>query len=167
MTINEQKAIEILLSGGVIGIPTDTIYGFACLQGYEEKIYKLKKRNLSKPLITMVNSIDYFGEVDSVLYEMMNKVWPGSTTLIFDVEGVNTSYRIPKEQNLLNLLTKLNLPIYSTSANISGEAPCLTCEEFEDNFPNVGLLAEPIITIKSGTPSSILLYNKGVFQKIR
>jgi L-threonylcarbamoyladenylate synthase len=167
MTITEQEAIAILLDGGVIGIPTDTIYGFACLQGYEDQIYNLKLRDLNKPLITMVDSTDYFSEVEPALRKMMNQVWPGSTTLIFDVNGVNTSYRIPNEENLLSLLAKLKLPIFSTSANISGEAPSLTREEFESSFPSVGLLSESIFTIKSGTPSTILLYNKGVFEKIR
>lgn len=167
MTITQEMAIDILKSGGVIGIPTDTIYGFACLPGYEDKIYDLKQRDLNKPLITMIDSIDYFVDVEPLVFEKMQEVWPGSTTLIFDVNGINTSYRIPGEKNLLNLLIELRLPIYSTSANISGEEPSLTREEFAKNFPNIGLLAEPITTIKSGTPSTILLYNKGVFQKIR
>ena len=84
MTITEQEAIAILLDGGVIGIPTDTIYGFACLQGYEDQIYNLKLRDLNKPLITMVDSTDYFSEVEPALRKMMNQVWPGSTTLIFE-----------------------------------------------------------------------------------
>ena len=167
MKVDQKSAIKILKNGGVIGIPTDTVYGFASLKEYSDKIYEIKKRDKNKKLITMINSIDYFDNLDSFLLESMKLNWPGSTTYIFDYNNEMTSFRIPDEINLLNLLNELGCGILTTSANISGNEPCLTSFEFENTFPDVPLLEESIYTIKSGTPSTILLYNNNVLEKIR
>ncbi|MGL5021218.1 MAG: Sua5/YciO/YrdC/YwlC family protein [Mycoplasmatales bacterium] len=167
MIVDQKNAIEILKNGGVIGIPTDTVYGFASLKEYGDKIYEIKKRDKNKKLITMINNIDYFSNLDDFLIESMKLNWPGSTTYIFDYKNEMTSFRIPDEINLLNLLNELECGILTTSANISGNKPCLTSFEFETTFPDVPLLEESIYTIKSGTPSTILLYNNKVLKKIR
>ena len=159
MVIKLNEAIEKLEAGQVVGVPTDTVYGFACLDFAIDKIYELKGRGRDKKIIRMVSKKEMLNVRDQDLLKLMNEVWPGQTTLIFDYEGSMESFRIPKEENLLNLLSEVKKQLYVTSANESGETACLTKEEFEIRFPNVPLLEEVLECSKSNTPSKILLYN--------
>ncbi len=165
MTIEE--AIIRLEAGEVIGVPTDTIYGLSSLIPYGEKIYEIKQRDKSKKLITMISSSDDLNITDQVLLKKMNEVWPGAVTLIFEYEGEMTSFRIPNEPNLLALLEKLGKPIYTTSANISGEDPVSSRDEFYSTFPKLGLVDEDMKCVKSSIPSEIYIYKNAKFERIR
>lgn len=161
------KEAEILLRNGyVVGVPTDTVYGFAALEGYEAKIYHLKGRNRKKKLITMLANMDDLNVTNKLKKEFI-KNWPGKVTYVFEEEQELKSYRIPKEANLLLLLKESNLKILTTSANKSGDEPCLSAEEFERRFPKVPLLEEPIKVIKGKQPSKIFVYNRGIKIRIR
>lgn len=167
MTISIEEAVNRLERGEVIGVPTDTVYGLSSLKPFGDKIYQVKGRKKEKKLVTMVSSIEMLDDVDETLKAKMEDVWPGAVTLIYDVEGELTSFRIPDEPNLLALLEALGKPIFTTSANISGEPACLSREEFEVVFPNIGLLAEEINTTKTNTPSEIYIYEENQFERIR
>ncbi len=167
MIINEKKAMELLLAGEVIGIPTDTVYGLACLEAYEDKIYKIKKRDANKKLITIIDDISFFKNIDPKLFALMENLWPGDTTIIFDYYGNSIGFRIPDDPNLLSLLGNLQLPIKTTSANVSNSNPCTTKDEFILNFPNIPLLKEKKIKHKTCKPSKIIVYNNSKIKKIR
>lgn len=159
VVIKLNEAIERLQLGEVIGVPTDTVYGFASLEFSVDKIYKLKGREMNKKIIKMISSKEILKIKDNDLLKLMDEVWPGATTIIFDHNGSMESFRIPNEKNLLKLLSEINVPVYVTSANESGEKPCVTRKEFEKKFPKVPLLEEIVECSKSNTPSKILLYN--------
>lgn len=165
MTI--EQAIVKLESGEVIGVPTDTVYGLSSLPAYGDKIYEVKQRDKTKKLITMISSIDTLDIDDQVLLNKMKQVWPGAVTLIFEYEGEMRSFRIPDEPNLLELLTKLGKPIYTTSANISGQDPATSREQFNEQFPNLELLDEKEKCEKSSVPSEIYVYKNAKFERIR
>ncbi len=171
MVCKQKEIIKALKNGEVVGIPTDTVYGFAVLEEFSHKVYELKKRPLSKKLISFVPSIDFIGNLDEIskkeLEEFSFKYWPGANTLIFLKEGELTSFRIPNEQNVLNLLDELGCIILTTSANISGEKTCLTKEEFEESFPNIKLLEEKFVSKKQNEASNIYVIRKDSIQKIR
>lgn len=167
MNISVDEAITRLNNGEVIGVPTDTIYGVSSLREFGSEIYKIKQRDKSKKLITMISSIDQLTIEDDVLLEKMNEVWPGKVTLIFEYEGEMQSFRIPNEPNLLQLLEKLGKPIYTTSANISGCKPCQDRVQFEQTFSDIGLLNEEIKSTKSSIPSEIYVYKDTKFERIR
>ncbi len=167
MDISINQAAELLKSGEVIGVPTDTIYGVSSLTDFGDKIYEVKKRDRSKKLVTMISDVSQINVTDKVLLDKMNEVWPGAVTLIFDYEGEMTSFRIPAEPNLLKLIDKVGKPIFTTSANISGEEPCLSRQQFKLVFPEMGLLEEQIVAPKSSVPSEIYIYTNGEFERIR
>lgn len=167
MDITLEEAIKRLLNGEVIGVPTDTVYGLSSLRQYGHKIFEVKQRDHSKKLITMINSIDELEISDNTLRSKMQEVWPGKVTLIYEVDGELTSYRIPNEPNLLKLLGELGKPIFTTSANISGFDPCLTREKFKQTFPTIGLLEEKEKSEKSSVPSKIYIYDGNGFERIR
>lgn len=166
MRCSEKEAIILLKKGYVIGIPTDTIYGFAALEEYEHKIYQKKGRNPKKKLITMLSENVKFN-IDRKLKWEMIKNWPGKVTYVFEEHGKLTSYRIPDEKNVTTMLANSGLRIKTTSANKSGDEPCLSREEFYRRFPDVPLLDEVQTSEKTLSPSKIYVYNRGKKIRIR
>lgn len=160
MRVSEKEAEELLRLGYVVGIPTDTVYGFSVLEECQNKIYNLKKRDRDKKLITFVSTTKQIGKVDEFneeeLIKLSEKYWPGANTLIFKQLGVWESYRIPKEPNTLNFLKKLDLKVLTTSANISGESPVLSESEFEQRFPEIPVLEKRQTSFQSGKPSTVM-----------
>ena len=62
----EKKAIvDILLAGGIVAFPTDTVFGLACMMDKKamDKVYGAKGRSFDKPLPMMCNSLDMIKEV--------------------------------------------------------------------------------------------------------
>lgn len=166
MICNIREAEILLKKGQVIGVPTDTVYGLASLEEYEYKIYQIKGRNRKKKLITMLSNEEEL-KVDNKLRKEFTKNWPGKVTYIFEEFGRLISYRKPNEPNLQRLLSRENIRLKTTSANISGNEPCLTKEEFEETFPSIPLLEEKIKCEKGNQPSKIIVYNRSKKFKIR
>src|SRR3989338_7373109 len=82
------KAISVLKKGGVVIVPTDTVYGFIADAGNKKavkKIYKIKKRPKAKPLPVFVSSIKMarqLAEIDASQFKILRKYWPGKYTFI-------------------------------------------------------------------------------------
>lgn len=132
-----RKATDIMLSGGIILYPTDTIWGIGCDATNPEavaRIYAIKQRQDSKALITLVDSdfmvqqyIDNVPEVAWQLIECTTK----PTTIIYDgahgvahnllAEDGTLAMRITTEEFSRQLCRRMRRPIVSTSANISGK----------------------------------------------
>ena len=132
-----ENALEVLKKGGVILYPTDTVWGIGCdatNAGAVEKVYKLKKRNETKAMICLVNSVrmleQYVQEVPEPAYDIID-FSDKPTTIIYDkplrvannlVAADDTlAIRVVKEKFCEQLIYKFRKPLVSTSANISGE----------------------------------------------
>ena len=84
-----KEAVERLRSGGVVAIPTETVYGLAAevtnLQAIQE-VFFLKRRPSDNPLIVHGSSLKQLSEISKPLTELelsiINKFWPGPLTLI-------------------------------------------------------------------------------------
>lgn len=132
---------DIFKLGGVVAYPTDTIYGLGCVindTNAINRIYKIKKRSKEKSLIILVKSYcmlkKYFyvsQRQDRILRDYW-QVGKRPTTLILRPRDIvpkelinkngGCAVRIPiNSEFLIHLLRKINLPIISTSLNISGE----------------------------------------------
>lgn len=166
MKCNIKEAIILLEKGYVIGIPTDTVYGFAVLEKYAYKIYDLKGRNRKKKLITMLASHEQL-DVNKRIKKEFETNWPGKVTYIFEEKGELKSYRIPQEPNLFKLLEESGMNLLTTSANYSGEEPALSASEFEMRFRNIPLLEEKVKFTKGLTPSKIYICSRTTKIKIR
>jgi len=184
--INEvEKAYKVLISGGVILYPTDTIWGLGCDASNDEAIIKLnniKKRDNSNPMLSLINSSEM---LESYLYKKPNNLdkilneFDGPTTFIYNnpkniskllISKDNTvAFRIV-DHNFCNILIdRLNKPIVSTSANIHNKRHPNSYKEIDDcilkgvdyivNLPNESF---------GKLPSSIVNINdKGEINKIR
>lgn len=131
------KCIEVLKSGGVILYPTDTVWGLGCDATNEKavkKIYKIKNREDSKSLITIVSSDSmlqrYVENVPNLAWDIMDLatkpttiIYPNAKNLAKNCIASDRTVGIRMiKQGFANQLTyKFNKPIISTSANISGE----------------------------------------------
>ncbi|MCX8094879.1 MAG: L-threonylcarbamoyladenylate synthase [Caldisericia bacterium] len=133
--INEIK--KILENGGVGIIPTDTVYGL-CVNALNKeaikRIYKIKKRDLNKPLVLFVKNRDEiknYGIVNDKCIKIIEKYIPGMITIVLKKKNPSFSIslkkfetigiRIPDDQFIISLLNSLDFPLATTSANISGE----------------------------------------------
>jgi L-threonylcarbamoyladenylate synthase len=140
----------ILASGGVIVFPTDTIYGLlanALDEAAIAKIYKIKKRNINKPISVLVRDIQMAKKVaciDSRAEEILAKIWPDSVTVILrKKEAVpyiltageeNVAVRISSNPFIKSLFGGIDFPITATSANISGEENLLLADKIREKF---------------------------------
>lgn len=132
------QAVEILLSEGILALPTETVYGLAGLASSEiaiQKIYEVKNRPAINPLISHYASIDEMKkdvEVNELAEKLLEKFSPGPLTLVLKRKtnsrisklacaGLDTAaVRIPNHKVCLEVLTKVNAPVVTPSANPSG-----------------------------------------------
>lgn len=160
-------AKKIILSGGLVVYPTDTLYALGCNALNEKailRVYEVKKRPLSNPLPIAVASLEMmkrYAYVDERAEKLAKKFLPGALTLVLKkketlpkvlTSGLDkVAIRIPAHKLALKLIEFLDFPLVTTSANISGKAPPASVEEVKikaDYIINGGKL--------EGTPSTIV-----------
>ena len=129
-------AIAVLRAGGVVALPTETVYGLATLwrdSTAREKIYLLKHRPGNKQLQMLAANLSDAFEAgllsDSRLDAIAQRFWPGPLTVVSHAnDGTTIGLRIPAHPFVRNLLQRLGEPLACTSANLSGEAPGLDAQ---------------------------------------
>lgn len=132
------EAGRILKSGGLVGIPTETVYGLAAnaLDGAAvAKIFEAKGRPQDNPLIVHIADLD---ELDSltayvppVVYDLADAFWPGPLTIILEKSdiipdevsaGLSTvAIRMPSHPVAREIIRSAGVPLAAPSANTSGK----------------------------------------------
>tara|TARA_B100001113_G_scaffold98017_1_gene78919 strand:- start:884 stop:1837 length:954 start_codon:yes stop_codon:yes gene_type:complete len=137
--------------GGLVAIPTETVYGLggnALNSKTIEKIFSLKNRPNNDPLICHTYSIDqvekYVKNIPKTAYKLAEKFWPGPLTLIFEKENIipdittanlsTVGFRIPKKKITLDLFMNLEYPIAAPSANKFGYISPTKTDHILNNF---------------------------------
>ena len=148
---NIDFAKDKLDKGGLVAIPTETVYGLggnALNLESVDKIFNLKNRPSNDPLICHTNSISkiekYVNEIPDVAYKLAEKFWPGPLTLIFEKKEIipnkttsnlkTVGFRIPNKEITLDLLKNLDYPISAPSANKFGYISPTRTEHIFKNF---------------------------------
>ncbi len=133
-----ERAADILLTGGTVIFPTDTVYGLganALDNNAVEKIYKIKGRDEKKPINVLIADYEDILKVAEIPSreegKLMEKFWPGSLTIILKRKagvadkaaagGETIGIRMPKNELARNLIREVGFPIATTSANLSGD----------------------------------------------
>ena len=145
-----KRVIEVLKKGGVIGYPTDTIYGIGCdLFNKEaiERIYRLKKYNRNKPLsfiCSNLKDISRYAYVSNYAYKTMRRLLPGAYTFILEATKLvpkmvmtkqkTVGIRVPDNPICLALVRELGHPIISTSVYRPDEELYSDPREIEERF---------------------------------
>ena len=144
------EVVAALRDGGVVVIPTDTVYGLACLPRLGDavhSIFELKGRPDDKPLPVLgdgVGALEAVAVFDDRAAELARRFWPGPLTLVLprtpgffhDLGGDDSStvaVRVPQSAVTLELLSQTG-PLATTSANRSGEPPATSIAEARSVF---------------------------------
>ena len=131
------EAAEILLNGGLVAFPTETVYGLganAMDPGAVAKIYDAKGRPSDNPLIVHIARASSIGELTPILtpkiIRLIDNFWPGPLTIVLEKKptvpdittgGLSTvAIRMPDDPVALELIKKSGCPVAAPSANISG-----------------------------------------------
>ena len=144
------EAGECLKSGGIIAIPTDTVYGLGAdpfNADAVQRLYTLKGRPDGKPIPLVLSSVDDVYRVAQNLpdyfFHLTDRFWPGGLTIIVEAKdllpvltaGGNTvGIRIPDNPLLLRILKTFGGPAAITSANLSGEPPATSPQEIGEEL---------------------------------
>ncbi len=145
-----EHAMFTLLEGGIIAVPTDTVYGIAADATNAEaveRLYRIKGRDRQKALAILVHSTEMLSRLvtrfPEKVEELMDRFWPGSLTMIFPkplgaLAGVSATksigVRIPDHNTTLALISMVARPLATTSANLAGQNPATTAEEVVSIF---------------------------------
>ncbi len=148
------QAAKFLKDGGVVSLPTETVYSLsvnALDDSAVQKIYQLKGRRRDNPLALFVGNLGQaaqivkFNKYAEILAEAF---LPGPLTIILPRkqntpiapsvnEGLNTlAVRMPQNETTLAILNKVNIPIVGTSANPSGLQAAINAMQVKDYFLN-------------------------------
>ena len=147
------KSAEILNHGGLVAIPTETVYGLAA-NGLDPtavaKIFEAKNRPFFDPLILHIANFDALTQIVSDVPQkakkLMEHFWPGpltfvlpKSTLVPDLvtSGHNTvAVRMPNHPIAIQLLSQLSFPLAAPSANPFGYVSPTTAQHVQDQLGN-------------------------------
>ena len=175
-----EKIVEVYEKGGIIGFPTDTVYGLGCdpfNNDSTSKIFELKNRDGGKkfPILGITkNELEKIVEFNSDAEKIAETFWPGQVTLLLPIRkeienkienNGKLAVRVPGNECVLSILKHCKL-IVGTSANISGEKSILDSTELKIKLPNVDVLVDGGKIVSSGE-STIIDFVNGELKMIR
>jgi len=139
-----REAGRLVLGGGVIVYPTDTVYGLGCdpMNGLAaERLFTIKGRG-GKPVPVLCDGFDSASRLvrlSGVALRLAKKYWPGALTIVLPLmmelpelihQGSGTlAVRVPNSRRCLELISACGGYLIGTSANKSGKPACRTAHE--------------------------------------
>ena len=157
---NIRKAKKIILSGGLIGMPTETVYGLGA-NGLNpnavKEIFKVKGRPTDNPLIAHVHKNYDISKLVVVeqeyVYKLIKLFMPGPLTLVLKSKGVvckeavcggsTLAIRMPSHKGCQKFLKAVNLPIVAPSANLSKHTSPVTAKQvYNDLYGFIPLILD-------------------------
>lgn len=149
-----------MAAGGVVGIPTETVYGLAADAGNEaavHSIFEAKGRPQDNPLIVHISDISQLQplvrEIPELALKIAEKYWPGPLTMIFPKSdripsatsgGLDTvAVRMPKSPAARAIIDACGFPLAAPSANLSGSPSPTTAQHvFKDMNGRIPLIID-------------------------
>src|SRR5258708_2814847 len=134
-----EEIAAMLESGGVVLLPTDTIYGLHAVAGNADavaKIAAMKGRDAGKPFLLLASSTAQLEALGCVVPPIMNDIWPSPLTAVLQQAVRTLAPRIPMVPWLRRRAERIG-PLVSTSANPSGEPPITSPSELAETLQNV------------------------------
>ena len=145
LTLNDtaiRDATDIINSGGLVAIPTETVYGLGANALDEDacaKVYAVKGRPSDNPLIMHISDVAMLDsivkDVPPAAEKLIQAFWPGPLTIILNRKNVprgtfldTVAVRMPKSPIALRLIDLAGVPIAAPSANISGRPSPTTAQ---------------------------------------
>jgi L-threonylcarbamoyladenylate synthase len=145
------RAGKILESGGLVAIPTETVYGLAgnaLNENAVSQIFLVKNRPAFDPLIVHVSGADqlpaYADEIPAVVNRLTEAFWPGPLTILLKRKNIlpdlvtsgleRAGFRCPAHPLTLELLRNLSFPLAAPSANPFGYISPTTADHVEQQL---------------------------------
>jgi L-threonylcarbamoyladenylate synthase len=139
------KAVAVLRNGGVIAMPTDTLYALtaaAADAAAVRRVFAIKGREQGRPLPLFVSGIEMaarIAELNDAARRLATKFWPGQLTIViskhedYDSEALAGSQtvglRVPDNAVARAVVESLDAPVTGTSANVSGGPDPVSADE--------------------------------------
>jgi L-threonylcarbamoyladenylate synthase len=145
------EAVRVVKSGGVVAIPTDTVYGLGCDPSSDEavgRLFEVKNRQ-AKPVPLLCSDLGVAeGIVDfnGVARKLAELHWPGALTIVapikkdsnlsplLDQGSGNLGVRVPDSEVCVALAGKVGGAVTGTSANLSGQPSCRTAAQVVESL---------------------------------
>jgi len=139
-----KEAANVLSNGGLVIIPTETVYGIAASllnKKTLDRLYEIKKRPKDKPFslhIVEKNEVEELAkDIPVCAYKLMDRFWPGPLTLILkakDTTSLGKQYptiglRMPDNKIATSVIGLAGVPVVCPSANISGNPAAVNFQD--------------------------------------
>jgi tRNA threonylcarbamoyl adenosine modification protein (Sua5/YciO/YrdC/YwlC family) len=184
-----RMAAQALRDGGLLALPTDTVYGLGC--GLTEKkamerLYQLKRVDKGHPMALLCadfSSLTQFAQVSTPAYKIMRHLLPGPFTFVLPATHLvpklmlmkqhTVGIRVPDNKIVQDLVKELGAPIINTSAEVPDHGLFLEAEDIEESLGHQlafvidgGRLPDERSTVIDLTTNEpiILRQGKGVFE---
>jgi tRNA threonylcarbamoyl adenosine modification protein (Sua5/YciO/YrdC/YwlC family) len=147
-TDTPSRLCDVLSAGGVVVVPTDTLYGLSASisnrRGYE-RIVSVKGSGAGRRFLYLAAGVDmvelYIEGWGCASRRVLERVWPAPLTGVFRSGGKSpgwvgetVAFRVPLHARLRAVIGALGEPILSTSINEAGEAPLGDVDVIEERF---------------------------------
>ena len=179
-----KKAINVLQNGGIVLLPTDTVFGICCRIDNKEslgRLFTIKKRDEHQAVPILVSSTDmvqeYVEEVPQGVEKLMEDYWPGGLTIVLKAkkervlplvrgDGDTVGLRIPDLLSTFQIIEQLGVPLVGTSANFHGN-PSVT--KWKDLDPELVKLVDYVLEEDSlgGVASTVVDCSKNPWKILR
>lgn len=182
-TVHEIERVRVALErGGLVAMPTETVYGLAARADLREALARLSAAKSRPPSEALTwhagnaGALDRFPRASPLARRLAAKYWPGPLTLVLPgvPSGLElvarddwTGVRVPAQLATAGILAALPFPVVLSSANRHGEPPATAADDVERAF------AEHIELVVDGGPSrlressSVLRLGRGRFELLR
>lgn len=152
------RAVQILRDGGIIGYPTDTVYGLGCAvtkKSAIERLYQVKGMPKGKSLALIcpdLSDIAKYAVVENQVYRVLKHHLPGPYCFILPAtrevpkmllsKQKTIGIRVPDHPVAHALVTELGEPLISTTAAPPGEDPLVDPWEIRETFHGLEMVLD-------------------------
>lgn len=157
-----EEARKTLAAGGIVIVPTETVYGVACdpaAPGAMEKLAKAKGRDGDKPIARLAANSEQVAATatnwNAGLQALSDRYWPGPLTIVLETSAGWTGYRIPDHPVALALAHACGRTLALTSANLSGDPDTKTAKEAMASI-KADLVLDSGLSAKEAIPSTVI-----------
>lgn len=179
-----KAAADILRGGGIVGIPTETVYGLAADARNVEavrSIFEAKGRPQDNPLIVHISNMDMLPplvrEIPPIALKLAERFWGGPLTMIFpksDIIPSTTSggldtvaVRMPSSEAARAIIDACGFPLAAPSANLSGKpSPTTAKHVFDDMDGKISLIIDGG-ECSVGVESTVICFKSGKIHILR
>jgi tRNA threonylcarbamoyl adenosine modification protein (Sua5/YciO/YrdC/YwlC family) len=176
-----QRAVDFLKKGGVIGYPTDTVYGLGCDlfdKSAIERLYQIKGMQRDKSLAFIcpdLADIAKFAIVENAQYRVLRRCLPGPYCFILTAtrevpkivqnKQKTVGIRVPNHPVTIAIVRELGHPLISTTAARPGTEPMVDPWEIDEAFPGLDLVVDG--DAGGSVPTTIVDLSQGDIRIIR